>query len=292
KAFQATGRRTLYAVNLTGSISRLNDKARRLAKLGAQCFLFNVLSYGFGALEELRSLKVPILAHPALAGAIGASPDTGIGYGVLLGSLMRLGGADIVLFPSSYAMPALAKTETDAIASALRKPWENIKAVFPAPSAGIHPGLVPRILADYGPDVIINAGGGVHGHPQGARGSQGIPSGYRLDAAARQLRRSVGTRISRADGGAASVGPRMKAKDSALHTLVDSGRQFYDRRWMWGTAGNLSLRLGSHPLEIAITPSGLNKGHLKKQDLLVVKDEKSQRKEKGASSRPNSLAVH
>ena len=84
----------------------------------------------------------------------------------------------------------------------------------------------------------------------------------------------------------------MKAKDSALHTLVDCGRQFYDRRWMWGTAGNLSLRLGSHPLEIAITPSGLNKGHLKKQDLLVVKDEKSQRKEKGASSRPNSLAVH
>src|SRR6185437_1112603 len=42
KAFQATGRRTLYAVNLTGSISRLNDKARRLAKLGAQCLLFNV----------------------------------------------------------------------------------------------------------------------------------------------------------------------------------------------------------------------------------------------------------
>ena len=40
---------------------------------------------------------------------------------------------------------------------------------FPGPSAGIHPGLVPRILQDYGNDVIINAGGGVHGHPQGAR---------------------------------------------------------------------------------------------------------------------------
>ena len=41
---------------------------------------------------------------------------------------------------------------------------------FPTPSAGIHPGLVPQILKDYGHDVIIiNAGGGVHGHPQGVR---------------------------------------------------------------------------------------------------------------------------
>ncbi len=40
---------------------------------------------------------------------------------------------------------------------------------FPAPSAGIHPGLVPKILQDYGQDVIINAGGGVFGHPKGPR---------------------------------------------------------------------------------------------------------------------------
>ena len=169
KALKDSGRRTLYAVNLTGTPSGLLPKARRLAKQGAQCFLFNVLSYGYGALEELRQVGVPIMAHPALAGAIGGADDTGMAYSVILGSLMRLGGADIVLFPSSYGTVALPEKETRAIWKTLSKPMGSLKPVFPGPSAGIHPGLVPRILEDYGHDVIINAGGGVHGHPKGAR---------------------------------------------------------------------------------------------------------------------------
>src|SRR5690348_4864991 len=61
-------------------------------------------------------------------------------------------------------------------------------------------------------------------------------------------------------------------KNNPLDSIVDCGRQFYDRRWMWGTAGNLSVRLKSQPLEIAITPSGLNKGHLTTNDLLTIRD--------------------
>src|SRR6185436_16824451 len=64
----------------------------------------------------------------------------------------------------------------------------------------------------------------------------------------------------------------MTTKSNPLQTLVDCGHQFYERRWMWGTAGNLSVRLKSNPLEIAITPSGLNKGHLTDGDLLTVKE--------------------
>ncbi len=169
RARRETGRRCLYAVNLTGPVSRLLAQARRLTRQGAECFLFNVLSYGYGALEELATLGIPIMAHPALAGAVAGSPTTGISYRTLLGSLMRLGGADIVLFPSSYGTVALPWHETDAIRQALTEPMGSLRKSFPGPSAGIHPGLVPRILKDYGPDVIINAGGGVHGHPGGAR---------------------------------------------------------------------------------------------------------------------------
>jgi len=57
-----------------------------------------------------------------------------------------------------------------------------------------------------------------------------------------------------------------------LQQLVDCGKQFYERRWMWGTAGNLSVRLKSDPLEIAISPSGVNKGQLAVKDLIRVKD--------------------
>ncbi len=40
-------------------------------------------------------------------------------YAVVLGSLMRLGGADIVLFPSSYGTVALPSSETKSIKEAL-----------------------------------------------------------------------------------------------------------------------------------------------------------------------------
>lgn len=59
---------------------------------------------------------------------------------------------------------------------------------------------------------------------------------------------------------------------AALSGLVQYGKHFYERRWMWGTAGNLSVKLRHSPLLIGITPSGLNKGALKTKDLLVLND--------------------
>jgi 2,3-diketo-5-methylthiopentyl-1-phosphate enolase len=109
------------------------------------------------------------MVHPALAGALCGAADTGFSYSVVLGSLMRLGGADIVLFPSSYGTVALPAADTQAVKEALTWTMGDFPKSFPAPSAGIHPGLVPQLMKDYGSNVIINAGGGVHGHPQGAR---------------------------------------------------------------------------------------------------------------------------
>jgi 2,3-diketo-5-methylthiopentyl-1-phosphate enolase len=166
-----TGHTTLYAVNLTGPPSKLAERARMLVAQGANCLLFNVLAYGYGALEELArdpKVGVPIMAHPALAGAIGSAPHHGIAHKIILGTLMRAGGADIVLFPSSYGTVALPKEDTDGIRDALTADVRDVKTAFPVPSAGIHPGVVPQILADYGSQVIVNAGGGVFGHPKGA----------------------------------------------------------------------------------------------------------------------------
>jgi methylthioribose-1-phosphate isomerase len=69
------------------------------------------------------------------------------------------------------------------------------------------------------------------------------------------------------------MGQVMKKKAGA-QSLVEIGHQFYERRWMWGTAGNLSMRLGTDPLSIAITPSSVNKGHLEASDLLTITDGK------------------
>lgn len=176
KAQEETGQKLLYAVNLTGPTSQLAANARKAIAAGANAILFNVLAYGYDALHELSSnpeINVPIAAHPALAGAIYPSPHYGMSASLLLGKLMRLAGADLVLFPSPYGSVVMPKEENLAVKDALIKPLHGLRTSFPVPSAGIHPGLVPLILKDFGTDVVVNAGGGIHGHPMGtAAGGQ------------------------------------------------------------------------------------------------------------------------
>ncbi|RJE90092.1 2,3-diketo-5-methylthiopentyl-1-phosphate enolase [Paenibacillus sp. 1011MAR3C5] len=176
KAQEETGQKLLYAVNLTGPTSQLAANARKAVAAGANALLFNVLSYGYDVLHELSKdpeINVPIAAHPALAGAFYPSPHYGIGASLLLGKLMRLAGADLVLFPSPYGSVVMPKEENLAVKDALLSPLHGLKTSFPVPSAGIHPGLVPLILKDFGNEVVVNAGGGIHGHPMGtAAGGQ------------------------------------------------------------------------------------------------------------------------
>ncbi|MFD1885012.1 2,3-diketo-5-methylthiopentyl-1-phosphate enolase [Paenibacillus wenxiniae] len=166
-----TGKKVLYAANLTGSTFRLREQAKKAIDAGASALLLNVLSYGYDVLAELSAdsdISIPIMAHPALAGAYYPSPYYGISASVLLGQLMRLAGADLVLFPSPYGSVTMPREENMAIQQQLITGSLPYKHSFPVPSAGIHPGLVPLILKDFGTEVIINAGGGIHGHPGGA----------------------------------------------------------------------------------------------------------------------------
>lgn len=120
------------------------------------------------------------MAHPAFSGAITSSPYYGLSHSLLLGKLTRYAGADFSLFPSPYGTVALERDKALAVAVALRE-GDDYKPCFPVPSAGIHPGLVPLLIQDFGIDSIINAGGGVHGHPDGAMGG-GLAFRQAIDA--------------------------------------------------------------------------------------------------------------
>lgn len=196
QAYEETGHRTLYAANLTGRTSELKDKAKKARELGADALLFNVHTYGLDVLQELaedEEIGLPLMAHPAFSGAFTSSPFYGLSSGLALGKLTRYAGADFSLFPSPYGSVALEKSAALAIGEALTEETA-LKESFPVPSAGIHPGLVPLLIEDFGKECIINAGGGVHGHPQGAAGGgkafrqavDAVLAGQDLDAAANE----------------------------------------------------------------------------------------------------------
>ncbi|WP_114571408.1 2,3-diketo-5-methylthiopentyl-1-phosphate enolase [Exiguobacterium flavidum] len=168
--FEKTGKRALYAITLSGPVFGLKEQAKHLIGHGATALLLNVHTYGLDVLRELAldpEINVPVLSHPAYSGGMIGSADYGVSAPVLLGTLTRLAGADLTLFPSPYGSVALDKEEARGIAAEASRIGFT-RPILPVPSAGIHPGLVPDILRDFGHDCVINAGGGVHGHPHGA----------------------------------------------------------------------------------------------------------------------------
>ena len=173
EVFAETGHRTLYAVNLTGRTFELKEKAKRARELGADMLLLNGFAYGLDVLQSLREedeIALPIMAHPAVSGALTSSAFYGFSHHLLLGKLLRYAGADLILFPSPYGSVAIPRKDAQGIAAEATKSAHGLKQSFPVPSAGIHPGLVPVLVKDFGIDHIVNAGGGVHGHPGGAVG--------------------------------------------------------------------------------------------------------------------------
>ncbi len=50
---------------------------------------------------------------------------------------------------------------------ACKTPLGNLKPVLPVASGGLYPTLVPALLETFGNDVVLQAGGGIHGHPDG-----------------------------------------------------------------------------------------------------------------------------
>jgi len=55
--------------------------------------------------------------------------------------------------------------------------------------------------------------------------------------------------------------------------LVAVARGFYARGWLMGTSGNLSAVVEREPLRLAITASGVDKGALKPEQVLVVDEQ-------------------
>jgi 2,3-diketo-5-methylthiopentyl-1-phosphate enolase len=168
-----TGRNVLYAVNITDNMDVMFKKAKAAVKAGANCLMVNAYTVGFSsmsALAEDSGINVPLLAHPDFAGAIFGSPNYGLTSSLVLGKLARLSGADMVIYPNYLGKVPMIKERVIRIAQELTSPFYNLKRVFPGPSAGMHPGVVDKLIDDFGMDVLIAAGGGIHGHPMGIAG--------------------------------------------------------------------------------------------------------------------------
>lgn len=164
---QETGRKMLYLVSITDEVDKINAKARRAVELGANGLLL-AYSAGPSALRVLTDdpkINVPVLLH--VSHMLGLLPT--INFPVLA-KLCRLCGADFMLTPCQWSSLEVASLEESLrVNQILHAPFYHIKPTMPNPAAGIYPGVVPMLMLDNGPDILISAGGGMLGHPMGYR---------------------------------------------------------------------------------------------------------------------------
>jgi 2,3-diketo-5-methylthiopentyl-1-phosphate enolase len=171
KAREETGKKCLYALNVTDKDDKILEIAEKAVQEGANCIMINYVTSGFGALRALAedpSVSVPILAHPAMARAWVRPADIGMTYHAIK-KFVRLCGADITILSTAYGKMFQPVREYFWSVQALRNPLYNINPTLPALSGGVYPGLATQHVKDVGIDFMMIAGGGVLSHPKGIR---------------------------------------------------------------------------------------------------------------------------
>ena len=65
----------------------------------------------------------------------------------------------------------------------------------------------------------------------------------------------------------------MGVDDEIARGIVAVAREFHGRGWLMGTSGNLSAVVQREPLRLAITASGVDKGELSAQQVIMIDEE-------------------
>jgi ribulose-bisphosphate carboxylase large chain len=158
-AARRDGTRALYFPNLGGSTPDILDAAHFAKAAGADGLLIIPGLQGFDMMAALaREIGLPVMAHPAFLGAHVLSPDTGFSHGMMLGTLMRLAGADISVFPNHGGRFAFSVAECHAIVAACRGDGLG-RPILPSPGGGMTPERLPELARAYGPETVYLLGG-------------------------------------------------------------------------------------------------------------------------------------
>ncbi len=165
KANRQTGGKCLYAPNITAdSEAEIIRRAKSAKKASAGGLVISPGLAGFNSMRLIaadKSIRLPLLMHPALLGSFTASKDSGFSHYFLYGQLARLCGADISIFPNFGGRFSFSKQECKSISEGCRVKMGGLKNILPGPGGGITVDRVAELKKFYGNDVIFLIGGGL-----------------------------------------------------------------------------------------------------------------------------------
>jgi ribulose-bisphosphate carboxylase large chain len=168
KAQAETGERKVYMVNITAETDVMLKRAESVVAQGGEYIMVDILTVGWSALQTLRdqNFKLVIHAHRAGHAAFTKNPLHGIAMKPIA-TVARIIGVDQLHVGTVVGKMSETKMEVKDNIDACKSELGALKPVMPVASGGLYPSLVPDLLKIFGNDVILQAGGGIHGHPEG-----------------------------------------------------------------------------------------------------------------------------
>jgi ribulose-bisphosphate carboxylase large chain len=168
KAESATGEKKVYMANITAETNTMLKRAEFVLAHGGEYVMVDVLTCGFSALQTLRNqnFKLVIHAHRAGHAAFTKNPKHGIAMRAIA-KVLRIIGVDQLHVGTVVGKMSETKQEVQENIEACKMAMTGLKTVLPVASGGLHPRLVPALMATFGNDFVIQAGGGIHGHKNG-----------------------------------------------------------------------------------------------------------------------------
>lgn len=180
RAEDETGCAKGYIPNVTASTEVMLRRAGQVAHLGGRIAMIDLVTGGWAAVQSLRNAGLPLIlhGHRAMHAAFTRGSAHGIAMAVLARSA-RLCGLDQLHVGTAVGKMEGSAGEVRRSAQALTgaptepgegpegQAWAVCRAAMPIASGGLHPGHVPAVVSLLGHDVILQFGGGIHGHPGG-----------------------------------------------------------------------------------------------------------------------------
>lgn len=169
-----TGKKPMYAFNITGEIDEMKRGADLVREAGGTCVMVGIHSAGLPGVAALRRhTELPIHGHRNGWGLFSRSPDIGISF-IAWQKFWRIAGVDHLHV--NGLRNKFSEDGASSIASAkecLTPLFEGDKdyAVMPVFSSGQSAEQIEDTYAALqSTDLIYCAGGGIMGHPQGLTG--------------------------------------------------------------------------------------------------------------------------
>ena len=162
RAGEETGAESLYLPQLTGPVDELPGRLEVLRREGVRGALVSPFVLGLDVLRWLaKTSGLVLFAHPTWSGTLfgrrhGLAPE------VVYGDLLRLLGADGVIYVNAGGRFPVEVETCEAINARLRRPLDGVRPAFPVAGGGVKVESLPRFAARYGPDTIFLVGGSLY----------------------------------------------------------------------------------------------------------------------------------